>query len=429
MLANFKMDKRFWFDTIGGTVFIFFIIGFMLNMLDRLDFLDPIGDALEDMEITDIVFSRIREHPGADTNIVIVNVGNLSRDGIAKQINIINSYEPKVIGLDFFLRASKGAYGDSLLSEALSHVENLVMVSRLDDFNEKKQSFDTLEMSHPMFIRNSMTGFANLITDAEDQNRFKTCRSFTPQESYGKDSKPISAFAVKLAEIYDPEAAARFLKRKNSYEIINYRGNIWSEEGEFANVFPSIDVEDVFQQNFQPEMIKDKIVLFGYTGASFGDASWEDKFYTPLNLDYAGKTNPDMFGVVVHANILSMILNKDYINRMSNATSIIWGIILCYLNVVWFSRIYQKLPKWYDGITKFVQVIEVFVLLALIIIVFYLFNYQLNLTLGIAAILLAGDSLEFYYGVIKNLFSKEDRREIFQKRAWSFFFPICFLFI
>lgn len=423
------MDKKFWLDTIGGTVFIFFLIVFVLNMLDRLDFLDPIGDALEDMEITDIVFSRIREHPGADTNIVIINVGHLSRDGIAEQINIINSYEPKVIGLDFFLRASKSSYGDSLLSVALSRVDNLVMVSRLDNFNDNTNSFDTLETSNPMFTQNSLTGFANLITDAEDQNRFKTCRSFTPQEYYGENREPINAFAVKIAEIYDPKTTAKFLKRKNPYEFINYRGNIWAEEGEFANVFPSIDVEDVFKRNFEPDMIKDKIVLFGYAGASFGDTSWEDKFYTPLNLDYAGKTNPDMFGVVVHANILSMILHEDYINKMGKTTSVIWGIILCYLNVVWFSRIYNKLPKWYDGITKLAQVIEVFLLLALIIMVFYLFNYQLNLTLGIAAILLAGDSLEFYYGVIKNLFSKEDRREIFKKRAWSFFLPICFLFI
>ena len=410
------MNKKFWLDTIGGTLFIFFIIGFLLNMLDRLNFLDPIGDALEDMEFTDIVFSRVREHPGADTNIVIINVGHLSRDGIAEEINIINSFEPKVIGLDFFLRSSKSPYGDSLLADALSKVKNLVMVSRLDYFNERTNSFDTLETSHPMFTKHSTTGFANLITEAENQDRFKTCRSFSATEQHA-DGKPLNAFSVKIAKLYDPDATARFLARQNENEVINYRGNIWSESGEFANVFPSIDVEDVFKRNFEPEMIRGKIVLFGYTGASFGDPSWEDRFYTPLNANYAGKTNPDMFGVVVHANILSMILNGEYINKMSTTASIIWGIILCYLNVVWFSYIYHRFPKWYDGLTKFIQVVEVFLIFAVIIIVFYLFNYQLNLTLGIAAVLLAGDSLEFYYGVIKSMFSPEDRKELFRKRA------------
>lgn len=76
----------------------------------------------------------------------------------------------------------------------------------------------------------------------------------------------------------------------------------------------------------------------------------------------------------------------------------------------------MALPKWYDGLTKAIQVIEAFLLLAIIIVVFYLFNYQLNLTLGIVAILLAGDSLEFYYGVVKNIFSKEERKELFKRR-------------
>lgn len=388
----------------------------MLNLLNRLNFLDPVGDALSDMELTDIVFSRVREHPGADTNIVIVNVGNLSREGIAEEIKILNSYNPKVIGIDFFLHSPKSAHGDSLLAEAFSKVENLVLVSRLGDYNMGSNSFDTLETSHPMFAKHSVTGFANLITDAENQQRFKTCRSFTATE-YLANQRPINAFSVKMAEIYSPEKTASFLKRKNENEIINYRGNIWSQTGEFANVFPSLDVDDVFERNFEPEMIRDKIILLGYTGESFGDTSWEDRFYTPLNMDYAGKTNPDMFGVVIHANIISMILNEDYVNKMSDTAAIIWGVILCYLNVVWFSIIYHRLPRWYDGITKGVQVVEVFLLFAIIIIVFYVFDYQLNLTLGIGAILLAGDSLEFYYGVIKNLFSREDRRDLFQKRV------------
>lgn len=410
------MNRTFWLDTIGGTLFIFFIIGFMLNLLERLSFLDPIGDALEDMEITDIVFSRVREHPGADTSIVIINVGNLTRDGIAEQINIINGYEPKVIGLDFFLREAKNPYGDSLLADALSNVEILVMVSRLDQYNAETNCFDTLETSHPMFTRHSVIGFANLITDAEDQDRFKTCRSFTSVECHAAQ-KTIKSFSVRIAEIFNPNAAAAFLERGNENEVINYRGNIWSKNGEFANVFPSIDVDDVFKRNFEPELIKDKIVLFGYTGADFGDPSWEDRFYTPLNRNYAGKTNPDMFGVVIHANILSMILNKDYINKMSKTSSIVWGIILCYINVVWFSMIYHRLPKWYDGLTKMIQVIEAFLLFAIVIIVFYLFDYQLNLTLGIAAILLAGDSLEFYFGVIKNMFSSRERKELFKRRG------------
>ena len=62
--------------------------------------------------------------------------------------------------------------------------------------------------------------------------------------------------------------------------------------------------------------IKDKIVLLGFMGINLNDKTFEDIFFTPLNERYAGKSFPDMYGVVIQANIISMILNKKYINTM-----------------------------------------------------------------------------------------------------------------
>ncbi|NJM93588.1 MAG: CHASE2 domain-containing protein [Cytophagales bacterium] len=71
-------------------------------------------------------------------------------------------------------------------------------------------------------------------------------------------------------------------------------------------------------------------MIFGYLGESFNDVSWEDKFYTPLNKTYAGKANPDMYGVVIHANIVSMILNHDYVYTMAESTGVLVAIVLCF---------------------------------------------------------------------------------------------------
>ena len=121
-----------------------------------------------------------------------------------------------------------------------------------------------------------------------------------------------------------------------------------------------------------------------------------------------------MYGVVVHANILSMILNGNFITSMSQRTAVMIGVVLCLLNVICFSLIYRLLPRWYDGLTKSIQLLEALILLLIVVLVFHFFSYKLNLTLGIIAVLLAGDSLEVYYGVLKNLFSKEQRRLLFQ---------------
>ena len=205
--------------------------------------------------------------------------------------------------------------------------------------------------------------------------------------------------------------------RKNNVELINYGGNVIkanSKNSEFTNKFTVLDWMDIFEENFVPSVFEDKVVILGYLGEDLWDNSWEDKLYTPLNMEYAGRTNPDMYGAVIHANILAMILSGNYINSMSTRAGVLVGILLCFLNVLLFSLIYRLLPRWYDGLTKSIQLLEALILLLITVLVFHFFSYKLNLTLGIIAVLLAGDSLEVYYGVIKNLFSKEQRRLLFE---------------
>jgi len=175
-----------------------------------------------------------------------------------------------------------------------------------------------------------------------------------------------------------------------------------------------LDWMEVLEENFAPTVFEGKIVILGYLGKDLNDTSWDDKLYTPLNMEYAGRTNPDMYGVVVHANILSMILNNNFIESMSESVGITIGALLCFLNVIGFSLIYRLLPRWYDGLTKSIQLLEALLLLLVVVLVFHFFSYKVNLTLGIIAVLFAGDSLEVYYGVLKNLFSKEQRRLLFQ---------------
>ncbi len=419
MLKKIKRntDRRLWADSILGTAFIFSLIFFGGRVFSAFEVLNPIGEAISDMDITDIVFSQLRKDPDALKNddIVIVNIGNLNRQGIAKQIETINEYHPKVIGVDAFFREPLDQYQDSLFSAALWQTDKLVLVTKLNQFNSQTGIFDTLETSNPMFLENAHLGFANLITPAQDQDNFKVCRSFTSVEYTAEGEQRL--FALKLAELYDSKASEHFLKRNNTVELINYGGNIVranSKNSEFTNKFTVLDWMDIFEENFVPSVFEDKVVILGYLGEDLWDNSWEDKLYTPLNTEYAGRTNPDMYGVVIHANILAMILSGEYIDSMSNRAGVVVGILLCFFNVLIFSLIYRLLPRWYDGLTKSIQLLEALVLLLVTVLVFHFFSYKLNLTLGIIAVLLAGDSLEVYYGVLKNLFSKEQRRLLFE---------------
>jgi CHASE2 domain-containing sensor protein len=175
-----------------------------------------------------------------------------------------------------------------------------------------------------------------------------------------------------------------------------------------------LDVDDVLKERFMPEIIKDKIVLFGYMGRDFNDRSWEDKFFTPLNVQYAGKSNPDMFGVVVHANIISMILSEDFIGKQSTFSAIVTALIICFITVLIFTIIYKRLPQWYDGLTKTLQLVFVLLLLTINVFSFHWFSYKTSLTLATIIVALAGDSLEVFFGLVKNLFSRGGRQLIFR---------------
>ncbi|HMG92330.1 MAG TPA: CHASE2 domain-containing protein [Chryseolinea sp.] len=416
--------RKFWLDCVIATAFVFLAMWgiFGLTQSKLFNLLDPIGQALADVELTDYVFSDLRlEEPNVDQNVVIVNIGELSRGQIAEQINIISKYKPKVIGIDGFFDCKTGlrdtvncpllldTIGNQMLSKAIKDAGNVVLVSKV--LNKRNtldvNILDSLRRSDAIFLDHAMSdGFANLDTDAAFQDDVKTCRNFNPQLIVSESV--LRAFSVEVAMAYDSTLTKKFLDRDNFSEVVNYRGNVFDIFGttKYPQMFYTLDVQDVATENFVSEMIKDKIVLFGYLGRELGDPSWADKFYTPLNEKNAGKANPDMFGVVVHANIVSMILNEDFVEKMSPWQEIAIAVLICMLNVALFSLINTRLPLWYDGITKLLQFSQVVIYAILMILIFAWYEYKFNITLTVAAVALVGDVYEIYMSVVKNSFFK-----------------------
>ncbi len=407
----------YWIKSFFATIFIVIFLIFAGKFMAIFDFLDPIGDALSGYEVTDQVFSnpQWREVPPAEDNIVVVNVGNLDRSGIAQQINIINSFEPKVIGLDLIFRNLKyDTLGDIILANALANSPNIVVYQKLLEPDDKPGLWNNAEYSHPIFTQDHPTAFVNLLNETAGARQFdfKTCRSFFPKQylydSITNKTDTVYAFAVSLAKYISPENVKRLLDRNNEEEIVNYSGNVVDYgRTRLGTRFFALDTHDVLDTLFTPDLIKDKIVLMGVMGSSFDDKyTVEDKYFTPLNTIQAGRANPDMYGVVVHANIISMILNNSYIDNMSETTSNAVAFIILFFNVLLFTIIYYKFSAWYDGVTKLLQLVQALIFVFIIILVFHLFSFKLNLTYTIIVVLLAGDVLEVYYGFVMNAYCK-----------------------
>jgi CHASE2 domain-containing sensor protein len=414
--------RKFWVHCVIATAFIFGFMWTASKLFAIFDFLDPIGDALEGYEVTDQVFSnpQWREVPPADTSVILVNIGTQSRRVIAEQINMINNFNPRVIGLDTYFGVLKpDTLGDYMLADALANTPNLIMYAKLVDPDTTGTYWNDVIYCNPIFSQDHETASVNLINEeaGAEQFNFKTTRSFFPQELlYNAETgemDTVLAFGVALAKRFAPEKVEKFLARGYEEELINYYGNVVDfGRTRLGTRYFALDWYQVLDSTmFWPELFKDKIVIMGFLGEDFDDTrSFEDKYFTPLNTKYTGRANPDMFGMVVHANIISMILNEQYLDQMTETQAILIAVLVCFLNVVLFSIVYHKIDNWYDGVTKLIQLMEALILTFVIILVFHYFDFKLNLTLTIIAVLFAGDTLEVYYGVIVNTWERIEKK-------------------
>lgn len=425
--------KKFWLNCLLATATVFALMWALskLTELNLFDAFDPIGQALKDFELTDYAFSNLRDPPDVDQRIILVNIGNIPRGAIAEQIRIISKYRPKVIGIDSFFNCEGGLrdtvncpqlldeMGNLMLSNAIQEAGNVVLVSKLLQSKSLyragvENQWDSVEYSDPVFQDYALSGYANLATDADYQEDVKICRSFIPVvEVKGKREL---AFGVKMAMLFDSARTEEFLKRDKEEELVNFRGNVELQEirlealqnkdlstTRYPMMFFAIDVDQIFREDFHPDLIKDRIVLMGFLGDRIGDPAWNDKFFTPLNKKVAGRANPDMFGVVIHANIISMILNGDFIDELEDWHKYVIAFIFCYFNIALFFYINSRFPVWFDSVSLVIQVLQIVLLMGFTIWIFSESDFKLDLTVTLAAIALAGPTFEFYDNVLYSL--------------------------
>jgi CHASE2 domain-containing sensor protein len=408
--------RKFWLDVVFAVLFIFGLIGLFssLTFFKIFEVFDPIGEMFADFELTDIVMSQLRVAPDADEDIVIVNIAYANRAELGVMIDILNQYNPAVIGVDIEFNQRKEFAEDSLFVEVLSRTPNVVLGSVLRQFNEISLEFDTVLLPEQRIAKHADFGYVNLLTGASSQDDLKSCREYAVYQ-YANGEKQY-AFATKLAMYKDTVLTRKFLDRNNIEEVINYKGNVFDfGQTEFGTRYYVLDYQEVMEQLFVSDIITDKVIIMCFLGKYLGDQQTrEDKYFSPLNKRYVGKSEPDMFGGVVHANIVSMILEEDYVNSMSRNSSIALAIIILILNVVLFTWIYMALPKWYDGITKIIQLIQILGASILMVWLFDAFTFKADFSFTIILIAISGDSIEVYHGVVKNLFSKKDRKDLFK---------------
>jgi CHASE2 domain-containing sensor protein len=382
-----------------GTVTVFVFMWLLQSISLNFDFLNVFEQVLSDYDLTDVYYTKFRQNEQVpfEDEVILVNIGNLSRSGIAEEIRIISKYNPKVIGIDgFFVNLKPDEpEGDSLLSEAIKGCKNFVLGTKVDMFNPEKNTWDTLIKSNEIFSATAHSGFVNVISE-EGKGDFVTWRSVPAVEKL-TNGQIEPCFAAKIMEFYNKDIADKFYARGNEVEQIYFKGNL--------DKYVKLDVDDVLSENFDSTLLQGKIVVMGYMGAGYTDYFWdEDRFYTPLNENQVGRGYPDMYGVVVHANIISMMLEDKYVDELPSWVAYLAAFLVCYFNIAVFINILEseRFGLWYNVLSKLIQLVQAIAFFSIDFFSFALYNVSVDLTLATFAILLSGDLAEIYVDVILN---------------------------
>jgi CHASE2 domain-containing sensor protein len=393
----------------------------------------PESFALKEFEVLDYAFVHLRPEPLVDERIVLVNIGTYSRSQIAQQLQIISSLKPRVIGIDALFNCEGvrdsincpqllDTLGNLMLKSAIQEAGKVVLATKLlqTDSTTKlnTEELDSVEISDPMFSNYAEQGFVTIPTEATFQEDIKTSRTIFPSKAIR--GKRELAFSVRVAMIYDSIKATKFLARNRKQELINFRGNIairvWQSNSRKKDDSPTnfdtryfvIDAEDVLTRNFSSELFKDKIVVMGYLGDYLGDNNdaLQKKFFTPLNRKISGRSSPDMFSSVIHANVISMILDEDYLDEFSNVEELGVAFLCCFIHVLILLLVFVKFPVWYDLTAVSLVIIQLGAYSWLRLYLFVEFNLKLSLVATITSLAIASIAVVLYKELLPFLVNK-----------------------
>lgn len=384
-------------DTVLATIAVFLVIGLLALIPLNTHILNPVSEAFADFDFNDIAYAKVGKNDKIpfDNRIVIVNIGTADRAGIAGMLEKVAAQKPKVIALDAYFEGPREPESDSLLSKTMYLIPNLVMASRLSwEHHETHLTENKGYFNKP----GGNFAFVNLVGEEKG-----TIRHFTPFEKF--KNKEYVSFAAAILEKSYPTAYKKIYTRHKDLETINFSRNV--------DKYLAIDGNDVLADNIMDTIFRDKIVLLGYLNPSPNDV--EDKFYTTLNPKMIG-TSPDMNGIVIHANILSMALDKKYIHKSPLWVNWIITFLIAWLHVSLFIRYYIDAHLWFHLVAKGAQLISAIIFVALSVWCLSFFSLKIDMKMPVTVIILAIDVIYFYEALAVYLREKFGFKTIFHHK-------------
>ncbi len=379
-------------DTLFATLWVFIFIIVLGLIPVNFYVLNPIKLALKDFDFNDLSYAKLKkgENTDFDKNIVVVNIGNAGRDSIAKVIEKVDSMKPKVMGLDvMFDKPGTTLEEDLHLAAAIENTKNLVTASKLI-YTNKIPSADSGQFAPVMHT----TGFVNMV-----QKDIQTIRQYLPREKL--QHHQFNSFSSEIIRLFDSAAYSALEKRGKEFELINYTRKL-ATFADTTDHFSSVNKDqylvynsdDIINNNVDDSALAGKIVLIGYVSRYRDDIL--DKKFTPMNQQFVGKSFPDMNGIIVHANIISMVLEKNYIKKLPSWVNWAVAILIGWLHMSFFIHYYLESHIWFHLVAKIAQLASAILFAYIGMFLFDQFRIKIDMKMTLVVIVLAVDVIYFY---------------------------------
>lgn len=257
---------------------------------------------------------RLQPEPPPDSRLLIVKITEadlkkqkkwpFSDRSLAQVLQKLQQAEAKVIGLDMYRNISQPPGYNDLLKELQK--PNVITIRNLGDRNAEG-------VSPISGIPAERIGFNDILVDPDGVVRRNLMYAYQGKEKY-------YSFSLRLSQKYlaeqnislkiTPDALqlgktsfAPIPKNAGGYHNIDNLGyQVLISYHSPEQVATSISFNDILQDNFDPQRVRDKVVLIGTTAPSI-----KDLFFTPYSAEVSA--NPGMPGVMLHAQLVSQILS------------------------------------------------------------------------------------------------------------------------
>lgn len=296
---------------VGAVVVTSLTVAGLVIGVEQLGWLQPLELRLFDRMV------RLRSDVEPDPRLLIVSIteediraqnrSTLSDQTVAQVLTTLKQHQPRVIGLDLY-RDVPQEPGNAALKQQLAAPE-IIAITKLGETPADS-------VPPPAGMPPEQVGFNDLVVDPDGVVRRNLLFASTLEATYTSFSLQLAiAYLAKdgilpLGSEANPDnlqlGQAIFTPLEHdsgAYQTIDSQGyqillNYRSRQG----VAPRLTITQVLNNDFDPALVRDRIILIGTTAPSE-----KDLFYTPYS---AGEqTSHQMPGVEIHAQMVSQFLS------------------------------------------------------------------------------------------------------------------------